>query len=214
MVKVKINNVEVEVPQGTYIIDAVTKAGFKVPLLCYLQDLFTEATCRLCVVKANGRTVPACRFPVQEGMVIITDDDELDKMRRVNFEIIMATHSINCWDCFRKGSCTLASLSKELKVEGVPICSECPLYGEKCLVRQGIPCLGPLTLAGCDAECTKQEAPCIGCRGYIFSEDIWRNALIFYKKNGIAREDLEFAMSIFWSSIPNKLQKVLLEVYA
>ncbi|MEM1695687.1 MAG: 2Fe-2S iron-sulfur cluster-binding protein [Desulfurococcaceae archaeon] len=213
MVKVKVNNVEVDVPPNSYIIDAVEKAGFKVPTLCYLQGLFNEATCRLCIVKADGRVVPACRFPVQEGMIVITSDDELSRMRRINFELVLATHNINCWDCYRKGSCLLLPISKEVGVEGIPVCSECSLYGNLCLVKQGTPCLGPLTLAGCDAECTKQNAPCIGCRGFVPSESMWRNALRFYKENNIEKQELKSIMRIFWTNLPGKLQKLIHEVY-
>jgi sulfur carrier protein ThiS len=213
MVKVKVNNVEVEVPQEAYVIDAVKKAGFNVPLLCYLQGLFNEATCRICVVKANGRVVPACRFPVQDGMSIVTSDDELERMRKINFELLLATHNIHCWDCYRKSTCTLSMLSRILGVEGIPVCSECPLYGEECLVKQGNPCLGPLTIAGCDAECTRQNAPCIGCRGFTSSTDVWRNAIKYYRDNGISREQLESALPIFWVVIPVKLREIINEVY-
>ncbi|MEM1628011.1 MAG: 2Fe-2S iron-sulfur cluster-binding protein [Desulfurococcaceae archaeon] len=213
MVRVKVNDIEVEVSPGSYIIDAIEKAGFRVPLLCYLKGLFNEATCRLCVVKANGRVVPSCRFPVQEDMVIITNDNELHKLRRINFELVLATHNINCWECYRKGSCLLVSLSKELRVEGIPVCSECFLYGDRCLIKQGIPCLGPITIAGCDAECTRQNAPCIGCRGFVSSMSIWKNALRFYKENNIERRDLESVIAIFWPVLPIKFQKLILEVY-
>ncbi|MEM3926186.1 MAG: 2Fe-2S iron-sulfur cluster-binding protein [Desulfurococcaceae archaeon] len=213
MVRVKVNDIEVEVSPGSYIIDAIEKAGFRVPLLCYLKGLFNEATCRLCVVKANGRVVPSCRFPVQEDMVIITNDNELHKLRRINFELVLATHNINCWECYRKGSCLLVSLSKELRVEGIPVCSECFLYGDRCLIKQGIPCLGPITIAGCDAECTRQNAPCIGCRGFVYSTSLWKNALRFYKENNIERRDLESVIAIFWPVLPIKFQKLILEVY-
>ncbi|MEM4757438.1 MAG: 2Fe-2S iron-sulfur cluster-binding protein [Desulfurococcaceae archaeon] len=213
MVRVKVNDIEVEVSPGSYIIDAIEKAGFRVPLLCYLKGLFNEATCRLCVVKANGRVVPSCRFPVQEAMVLITNDNELHKLRRINFELVLATHNINCWECYRKGSCLLVSLSKELRVEGIPVCSECFLYGDRCLIKQGIPCLGPITIAGCDAECTRQNAPCIGCRGFVSSMSIWKNALRFYKENNIERRDLESVIAIFWPVLPIKFQKLILEVY-
>lgn len=213
MVKVRVNNVEVDVPEGSYVVDAIVKAGFKIPLLCYVQGLFNEATCRVCVVKVDGRVVPACRYVAQEGVTIVTSDDELDKMRKVNFELLLATHNIECWSCYRKGSCLLALLSRELEVEGIPVCSECSLHGELCLVKQGIPCLGPITVAGCDAECTRQKAPCIGCRGFIKNVITWRDALRFYKENGIEKGDLEIIIRLFWPSIPAKLQETLQEVY-
>lgn len=209
MVRVYVNGVEVDVPQDSTILCAIMKAGFKVPLLCYLQGLFNEATCRICVVKANGRVVPACRYPVQESMQVVTDDDELRTMRRVNLELLLATHRISCWSCPMKGSCTLLALAKELGVEGIPVCAECPLYGELCLLRQGIVCLGPLTVAGCNAGCTRLGVPCIGCRGFIQSTDTWNEALRYYKELGIELERLSKLTRIFWGNIPAKLAELL-----
>lgn len=212
MPRVKVNNVEVEVPEGSFVVDAVRLAGFTVPMLCYLQGLFSEATCRVCVVKANGRVVPACRYPVQEGMNIVTDDPELESTRRINFELVLATHKVECWNCGRKGSCVLASLSRELDVEGLPVCSECPLAGSYCYVRQGVPCLGPLTVAGCDAECVRQGAPCLGCRGYLKSPYNWSRALEFYKVNGIGIDELEDVIGLFWPSLPDYAERALRKV--
>lgn len=212
MPRVKVNSVEVEVPDGSFIVSAVWAAGFSVPLLCYIQDLFSEATCRVCVVKANGRMVPACRYPVQDGMNIVTDDPEIASTRRISFELLLATHRVECWKCTRKGFCVLALLSRELDVEGIPVCSECPLAGGHCYVRQGVPCLGPVTVGGCDAECVKQGAPCIGCRGYVKSTRTWRTALEFYRENGIDTRELEDVIWLFWPSLPEQVERVLHEV--
>ncbi|MEM4717514.1 MAG: 2Fe-2S iron-sulfur cluster-binding protein [Desulfurococcaceae archaeon] len=213
MVKVRVNNIEVDVPENSYIIEAIEKAGFRVPLLCYLQGLFNEATCRLCVVKVNGKIAPSCRYPVQDGVVVETSDSELETIRKINFELILATHRINCWDCTRKSYCILVSISKELGVEGIPVCSECPMHDDQCFTRQGITCLGPLTHAGCKAECILASTPCIGCRGFINNTSIWRNALRFYRENNISKKDLENTMSIFWHSLSSKLREIIEEVY-
>ncbi|MCS7111591.1 MAG: 2Fe-2S iron-sulfur cluster-binding protein [Ignisphaera sp.] len=212
MVKVHVNGVEVDVPPGSYIIDAVEEAGFKVPLLCYLQGVFSEATCRICVVKLNGRVVPACRYPVQEGASIVTHDEELISLRRLNLELLLAIHTISCWNCSVKGSCTLVSLAKEMLIEGIPVCSECPLYGELCLLSYRIPCLGPLTIAGCNAECTKLGAPCTGCRGFILSKGVWREALKHYKMRNVDVESLLSAIRVFWNNLPEDLSKLIKEV--
>lgn len=209
MVRLRVNGVEVEVSDGAYIVDAVRRAGFSVPLICYLQDLFSEATCRVCVVKANNKIVPACRFPAQDGMVVVTDDPDLARTRRVNFELVLSTHRIECWRCIRKGLCILSSLSRELGVEGLPVCSECPLAGEQCFTRQGIACLGPVTISGCNAECPRQGAPCIGCRGYLKSAALWQRALEFYWESGVNPVDLEEVIKIFSPSIPPDVEKAL-----
>jgi len=49
-----------------------------------------------------------------------------------------------------------------------PVCYECPFWGkEECYLRKKEPCLGPVTLAGCKAVCTKSKFPCYGCRGFL-----------------------------------------------
>lgn len=209
MVKVYVNRVGVEVQPDTYIINAIEMAGFSVPTLCYLQGVFSEATCRICIVRANGRVVPACRYPVQEGMEIIVDDDELTRMRRTNLELILASHRVSCWNCIRKGRCLLVKLSNELGVEGIPVCAECTLYSELCLLRKGILCLGPFTIAGCNAICTKQNAPCIGCRGFIKSLDVWKNAIAYIRELQINLKLMKTVMTIFWHHLPKELDNML-----
>ena len=52
------------------------------------------------------------------------------------------------------------------KIPQKPVCSECPFLGkEECFLKRKEPCLGPVTLAGCFAVCTKNNFPCYGCRG-------------------------------------------------
>lgn len=46
-----------------------------------------------------------------------------------------------------------------------PVCYECQIKQNKCLLQEGLPCLGPLILAGCGAVCPSNNYPCDGCRG-------------------------------------------------
>ncbi len=48
-----------------------------------------------------------------------------------------------------------------------PVCYECQLKQNKCLLQEGEPCLGPLMLGGCGAICPSNNYPCDGCRGPI-----------------------------------------------
>lgn len=210
MVKVYVNGVEVEVPQGAPAVEAIEKAGYRVPTLCYLEGLFSEATCRVCVVSVNGRIVPACRFPVSEGAKIVTESEELTRYRRTNLELLLSTHRVRCWSCVRKSSCSLLDVSRQLGVEGIPVCSECPLAGGECLVAKGEPCLGPVTVAGCSAECVRSGAPCAGCRGYVGDPKVWEDAVEdLYKKSRVSRDEVERAMGLFWSSLPEGLRRIV-----
>ena len=148
MVRVYVNGVEVEVPPDSTVLHAIRRAGFDVPTLCYLEGVFAEATCRLCVVLVNGRVVPSCAFPVSEGAKIVTEGEELRRYRALNLELLLATHRVSCWNCLRKSNCAILELTRELGVEGLPVCAECPLAGDDCLVARGLTCLGPLTVLG------------------------------------------------------------------
>lgn len=217
MVKVKVNGVEVDVAADAYVVDAVRKAGFDVPMLCYLEGLYREAMCRVCLVElANGRLIPACAFPVQEGLDVRLDTPSVRRARKHSLELLLAAHTFKCWECPRKGGdCDLLRLSKGFGLEGIPVCSECPLQGDQCLVRRGIPCLGPVTIAGCDGWCVRDESPCIGCRGPLTRRDILERAARFYVENGIGLEDLLPWVDLFWSYLPEReyVKKIIGSAY-
>lgn len=74
------------------------------------------------------------------------------------------------------------------------VCLECPLLGkESCFLRKKEPCLGPITLAGCEAVCTKNNFPCYGCRGPKSDVKIksFLNTLSKMKSKEEINEDLE-----------------------
>ena len=52
-----------------------------------------------------------------------------------------------------------------IKIPQRPICYECQLKENKCLLQEGKPCLGPIILNGCNAPCPSSAYPCDGCRG-------------------------------------------------
>lgn len=46
-----------------------------------------------------------------------------------------------------------------------PVCMECKWNENECLLNKNIPCLGPITRAGCGSICTNHNLPCVGCWG-------------------------------------------------
>ena len=200
VVKVIVNGVEVDVEEGSALLRAVEKAGFSVPTLCLFGNMYREASCRLCLVElSNGKLVPACAYPVSEGLKIFTDTPKVRRARRTVIELILAIHKTKCWECFRKGGhCLLLKLASEYGVEGIPVCAECPLYGEECLVVKGYPCLGPITIAGCGAQCPVSGSYCIGCRGPIVREDTLNEAAKFYARYGINLKSVLSLAQLFW----------------
>ena len=69
MISVTIDGIKVQVEPGTTILQAAEKAGVEIPTLCYIKDLFPEASCRMCMVEIQGmpKLVTACSFPAADG---------------------------------------------------------------------------------------------------------------------------------------------------
>ncbi len=71
-VNLTINGHNVEAYENDTILQAAKAAGVKIPTLCYLANASVTGACRICVVEVDGarNLVPACAFPIAEGMKI------------------------------------------------------------------------------------------------------------------------------------------------
>lgn len=98
MIKLKINSITIETPEGTSLLDASARAGFNIPAMCHNGELEHFTSCMLCVVKENasGKLLPACTAKAMEGMDIITDDEEISEARKVALELLLSEHAGDC----------------------------------------------------------------------------------------------------------------------
>lgn len=217
MVRLTIDGRETEVESGATILEAAEKTGVRIPTLCYYPGLFNEATCRICVVYMvkPGRMVSSCAYPVSEGLLIETDNEGIRRARRLALELVLATHAIKCQSCSRKGgNCQLLKLSDEYGVEGIPVCSECVLHADNCLLARGQACLGPFTAAGCNSACTREGRVCEGCRGPITSEDVVKEAARLFRAYGVSAKEIRRKTSKYYAGSPSydELSRLLDEV--
>lgn len=92
--KVTVDGVEVSVADGTTILEAAAKAGDKIPTLCHHNDLTPVGSCRMCVVKVEGRHAPetACNTLCTDGMQVTTTSDELIEDRRLMLEMLVSRY--------------------------------------------------------------------------------------------------------------------------
>lgn len=109
MPKLTIDGREVEVPEGTKVIEAAKEAGVEIPHFCYHPGLSIAGVCRLCMVEIEGqkKNSISCNTPVAEGMVVRTDTPELEEVRRSIYELHMINHPIDCPICDQSGECIL-----------------------------------------------------------------------------------------------------------
>ncbi|MGD9909390.1 MAG: 2Fe-2S iron-sulfur cluster-binding protein, partial [Candidatus Izemoplasmatales bacterium] len=98
MINLKINNIPIEVENGTTILDAAKKHNIKIPTLCNYPDLHINSECRVCVVEIEGKKglVTSCSTRVSEGMSIKTNSPRVLNARKTITELILANHDTNC----------------------------------------------------------------------------------------------------------------------
>ena len=121
MVKAKINNIEISVEKETTILDAAKKVQVNIPTLCKHPDLLATASCGICIVKIKGtnKMLRSCCTPIEEGMDIITHDDELQDIRRNAIELILSNHPNDCLQCARNNNCELQRLASDFGIREV-----------------------------------------------------------------------------------------------
>lgn len=127
LIKVTIDNIEVEVEPGTTILNAARKIGGKVvpPAMCYYSKLEgSGGKCRSCLVKVSQgsakdprpmpKLVASCRTVVQDGMVVqnITSPEVMENRRAIT-EFLLLNHPLDCPVCDQAGECHLQDLSYE-----------------------------------------------------------------------------------------------------
>jgi len=122
MVTLTIDGVQVTVPRGTMILEAAEKAGIKIPTLCHNKRLNPFGACRLCVVQQKGRRglMPACFNPARNGMEILTQSPEVLKARKIQLQLILMSHPLDCPVCDAGGQCQLQDLVYEYGVNSNP----------------------------------------------------------------------------------------------
>jgi len=123
MINVKLNNIDLQMPEGSTILEAAKKVNVHIPTLCHLhlEDfgiVNQVASCRVCVVEVEGRPalVPACAEKIYEGMVIRTDSIRAISARRMSVELLLSNHPKDCLSCQKNLSCDLQSLAQELGI--------------------------------------------------------------------------------------------------
>ncbi len=114
MAKLTIDGIEVEVPNGSTILQAAEAAGIEIPRFCYHDRLSIAGNCRMCLVqveKAPPKPIASCAWPVADGMVVHTDTEMVRNARRGVMEFLLINHPLDCPICDQGGECDLQDQS-------------------------------------------------------------------------------------------------------
>ncbi len=117
-IKFAIDGTQIKANKGDTILKAALKHGIYIPHLCDHPDLEPFGGCRLCMVEIKGKGLSiSCKVPVEEGLEIITESPEVNKVRRIAAELLIASHHVDCLECARNTDCKLQDVASYIGIE-------------------------------------------------------------------------------------------------
>ena len=92
-ITLRIDGIEVTVPQGTTLLQAAELIERRIPSICYHEHCKPNAVCRTCVVELQGKRLLAasCVTEASAGMKVFTQTDRVKRSRRVILELLNST---------------------------------------------------------------------------------------------------------------------------
>lgn len=138
-ITLNIDGHEVKTERGKSVLRAALDAGIYIPNLCYHPDLSPWGACRLCVVEVDRvRGLPtSCTLQAEDGMVVKTKTPQVEQIRRMAMELMLATHPQDCLVCPQNLNCELQAVAQYLGInkqhlrirpKEIPINTSNPLF--------------------------------------------------------------------------------------
>jgi len=119
MIKFEIDGISVEAQKGETILTVARKNDIYIPTMCYISKTTPCASCRMCVVEAEGVDgfVLSCNTPPTEGIEIKTNTAELENERTNIMKLYDVNHPLECGVCDKSGECDLQNKTLEFNIE-------------------------------------------------------------------------------------------------
>ena len=113
MLKLKVNDIDIEVEEGLTVLQACEQAGVEIPRFCYHEKLSIAGNCRMCLVEMDKspKLIASCAMPATDGMVIKTNTEKVEKSRKGVMEFLLTNHPLDCPVCDQGGECDLQDQS-------------------------------------------------------------------------------------------------------
>jgi len=118
IVNFKIDGKNVEAKKGETILQVARANDIYIPTMCYISKTTPCASCRMCVVEAEGVEgfVLSCNTPPTEGIEITTNNTELELERTNIMKLYDVNHPLECGVCDKSGECDLQNKTLEFDV--------------------------------------------------------------------------------------------------
>ena len=96
---------------GQTIMAAALAAGVYIPHLCFNPEFTPHGSCRVCLVKVNGRVQAACTTPAAAGQTVQSETGELREIRRGILQMLFVEGNHVCPACEKSGACQLQAVA-------------------------------------------------------------------------------------------------------
>lgn len=118
LLELTIDGKKIQTTPGTTVLEAALANNIDIPRLCHHPDLSVSGGCRLCIVNIDGNPIPtpSCGLACDDGMVIETDNDELNQTRREIIDLFISEHPLDCVTCDKSGACLLQKYAYQFDI--------------------------------------------------------------------------------------------------
>ena len=119
-IEIEINGNKYFASPGQTVLEVARRNNIFIPTLCYDPRLMPQGACRLCLVEVEGlpEAVPSCITKAVRSMKVTTDSDHINALVRLNLEMIISDHPLDCMTCDSTGNCVLQDLAYRYDVDG------------------------------------------------------------------------------------------------
>src|SRR5512135_541862 len=98
MIRLKINNREIEAEEGATLLQVAAAAGHSIPTLCHDEGLPHYSSCMVCMVRETrtNQFLPSCSAIAQDGMDIDVDGEQVIAIRSKALDLLLSEHRAEC----------------------------------------------------------------------------------------------------------------------
>ena len=108
---------EIPFTAGQSVLQAALAAGHYVPHLCAHPEFRPHGSCRVCMVRANGRFSASCTLPAQAGLAVESETSDVRALRREIVRLLFVEGNHFCPSCEKSGDCKLQAVAYQLEVK-------------------------------------------------------------------------------------------------
>ncbi|PAF50008.1 NADH dehydrogenase [Helicobacter sp. 12S02232-10] len=120
MIKIKIDNQEIECQEGQSVLEVARNNGIYIPAICYLTGCSPTVACKMCMAEMDGKRIYSCNSKVKNNSVIFTHTSEIMAERKAIMQTYDVNHPLECGVCDKSGECELQDLTLKMQIESQP----------------------------------------------------------------------------------------------